>query len=167
MEFEIELNNNNKQLDIGIKEESRRNVAEVLKTLLANEFTLSLKTKGAHWNVVGADFVDKHQLFESQYEELSVIIDDVAERIRQLGFATPVSMAEFSSLTTLKEKNGELIKSLKLIECLLEDHEEIIRFLRKSIDVAERNGDDGTADFFIATMQQHEKTAWFLRSHLI
>ncbi len=152
--------------NIGINEEQRTAVVGVLKVLLANEYLLSLKTKGAHWNVVGTDFADKHQLFEAQYDGLSTTIDDVAERIRQLGFESPASMLEFLELTTLKETKGARFKSSIFIEELLNDHEAIIRFLRINIELAEQNNDDGTADFFIATIQEHEKTAWFLRSHL-
>lgn len=155
------------KLNIGINEAHRTEVASVLKVLLASEFLLSLKTKGAHWNVVGIDFADKHELFESQYKALSVIIDEVAERIRQLGFESPASMGEFLELAILKETKGALLKSTIFIEELLNDHEEIIRFLRANIAMAEENKDDGTVDFIIALIQQHEKTAWFLRSHLL
>lgn len=152
--------------NIGINDEQRIAVAEVLKVLLANEYVLSVKTKGAHWNVVGIDFADKHELFESQYVQLNEVIDDVAERIRQLGFTPPASMEEFLALTTLNETKAAKFKSPIFIEELLNDHEAIIRFLRINIELAEKNNDDGTADFIIALIQIHEKISWFLRSHL-
>ena len=154
-------------MKIGLTNESRKAIADKLGVLLANEFVLNVKTRKAHWNVQGLDFLDKHKLFEAQYEQYAEVIDDVAERIRILGFFPPATAQEFLNLATLSETSVVVTDSKELINNLLAGHEEIVRQLRAyATEFAEEYGDDGSADFVIALMQDHEKTAWFLRAHL-
>ena len=153
--------------NIGIKDENRQAVANTLQVLLADEFVLYTKTRNAHWNIEGIDFYDKHKLFESQYEELDEIMDSVAERIRQLGHYAVGTLQDFLKLTHLTEKGDGENDSKSYIKELLLDHENIIIFLRENINAfANKYEDAGTSDFITGLLEQHEKTAWFLRAHL-
>lgn len=152
--------------NIGLEEENRKAVSDKLAALLANEYVLSLKTRKAHWNVQGIDFADKHNLFEEQYNELSGIVDEVAERIRILGFFPPATMRQFSELSDLQQTTVIVTDSKVLVEKLLTAHERIIKQLRSYATEFSEYNDEGSADFVIALMQTHEKTAWILRSHL-
>ncbi|MDO6516638.1 Dps family protein [Zobellia uliginosa] len=153
--------------NIGISEENRQAVADELTKLLADEYVLYTKTRNAHWNVEGADFYDKHKFFEGQYEQLSETIDRVAERIRSLGHYAPATLKEFLALTHLTEKNQNDNSALGFIKELLEDHETLCIHLRENIvPFADKYKDLGTSDFITGLLEEHEKTAWFLRSHL-
>ncbi len=153
--------------NIGISDSNRQAVAIVLNTLLADEFVLYTKTRNAHWNVEGADFYDKHKFFESQFEQLDEVIDDVAERIRTLGHYAAANLKSFLSLTHLTEQSRESNDSLGFIKELLADHESIIIHLRENINIfANEYNDLGTSDFITGLMQTHEKMAWFLRGHI-
>lgn len=153
--------------NIGIIADNRKAVAAKLAILLADEYVLNLKTRNAHWNVLGIDFADKHVLFEGQYNELAIVIDEVAERIRMLGFEAPASMTSFLKLTNLTESESINKDSKTFISLLLKDHESIIRFLRSNIEpFANDYKDLGNSDYITGLLQAHEKTAWFLRSHL-
>jgi starvation-inducible DNA-binding protein len=144
-----------------------KEAALLLNTLLADEYILFTKTRNAHWNVQGPNFIALHKLFESQYEELDIIIDDVAERVRELGHFAVGSLKDFTSLTRLSEHNHEFSDPNNIIQTLMEDHEAVIRSLRKDITViSEKHKDQGTADFMTGWMEQHEKMAWMLRAHL-
>ena len=152
---------------IGITETNRQHIAEQLAKLLADEYVLYTKTRNAHWNVEGPDFYDKHNFFQIQFEQLDVIIDSIAERIRTLGHFVGGSLTQFLSLTHLAEQNAPANDSLSYIKALLADHESIIVFLRENTGVfAEKYNDLGTSDFTTGLMQDHEKMAWLLRSHL-
>lgn len=152
---------------IGIKEDNREAVVEMLKQLLADEFVIYTKYRNAHWNVEGIDFHSKHVFFEEEYGKLEKTIDEVAERIRMLGFYSPGTMQQFLELSELKENGPEQNDSASFMGVLLEDHRAIIKFIRKSIgDNAEAHNDEGTADFITAIMQMHEQMAWMLRSSL-
>jgi starvation-inducible DNA-binding protein len=153
--------------NIGIEELNRQSVTNELSKVLADEFVLYTKTKNAHWNVEGADFYDKHKFFESQFEQLDAIIDSIAERTRSLGHYAPASLKSFLSLTNLSETDQSKNNSAEYIKELLSDHESIIKELRKNIDrFANEFNDLGTSDFITGLMQDHEKMAWFLRSHI-
>lgn len=153
--------------NIGITEENRQAVVNELAKLLADEYVLYTKTRNAHWNVEGVDFYDKHKFFEEQYEELAQTIDSVAERIRTLGHYAPATLKDFLNLTHLTEKNRNDNSPLGFIKELLEDHETICYNLRENIvPFADTYKDQGTSDFITGLLQEHEKTAWFLRSHL-
>jgi len=153
-------------VNIGIESGSREAVAKELKKLLADEFVLYAKTRNFHWNVVGPRFHDLHLFFESQYEELDEFVDEVAERIRQLGAVSPGSLAEFVKESELTEVPGGTLKSDDMISKLHADHETLIRSLRKGLQLAEKHGDQGTMDFLTGLMEKHEKMAWMLRAHL-
>lgn len=154
-------------MNIGISEINRKNVADELSKLLANEYVLFTKTKNAHWNVEGLDFYDKHQLFDNQANQLATTIDSVAERIRTLGFAAPASLKAFLELSILQETDLASNSSVAFINDLLSAHETIIIQLRNNISLfADSHGDSGSSDFITSLLQEHEKTAWTLRTLL-
>jgi starvation-inducible DNA-binding protein len=154
------------QPELGISAAGLQSVAKVLNTLLADEVLLYLKTRNFHWNVVGPNFIEMHKFFESQYEELDEILDEVAERIRSIGGRAPGSMAEFLRETRLSESDGKVAHAQGIIEILLADHETVIRAIRKDLATVDEASDAGTEDFLTGLMEQHEKMAWMLRSHV-
>ncbi len=155
------------KLNIGITEKDLKSTNKLLGTILADEMTLYIKTRKAHWNVSGESFMELHKLFEGQYKQLEESIDEVAERIGKLGEKTIGTMEEFMSQTSLKEHPGKYVSSKEVIAELLDDHEAIIVRLRKDIDEsADKNNDAGTADFLTGLMEQHETIAWVLRRYL-
>lgn len=155
------------KINIGISEKNLKNSAELLSGVLANEMTLYIKTRKFHWNVAGESFMELHKLFETQYTQLEVSIDEIAERIGKLGHKTIGTMQEFSKLSSIKESPGKYATSKALLVELLKDHETVIIMLRKDIDEAgDKNNDAGTADFFTALIEQHETIAWTLRRYL-
>jgi starvation-inducible DNA-binding protein len=152
---------------IGITDNNRQSVANELTKLLADEYVLYTKTRNAHWNVEGDDFYDKHKFFETQFGQLDDIIDKVAERIRSIGHYAPASLKLFLELTHLAENNDNKNNSKGFIKELLMDHESIIIHCRENIQgFADGYKDAGTSDFITGLMEDHEKMAWFLRSHL-
>ncbi len=155
------------QPNIGIKPENLGAVSHALNGILADEFLLYTKTRNAHWNVEGPDFHSMHLFFESQYEKLDDIMDEVAERIRTLGHYAPATLKDFLKLTHLTEQMREKNDSIGFIRELLADHETIIVAMRENIDrFANEYKDAGTSDFITGLMEEHEKMAWMLRSHL-
>jgi starvation-inducible DNA-binding protein len=165
--LEKQINEMKENIDIGIEAENRKEVVGILNILLADEYLLFTKTRNYHWNVVGKDFKERHEFFQQQYEKLDGMIDEIAERTRQLGGVTVATMNEFMRITNLKEKPGEYPSDLKMISNLLTDHESTIKYLRKSADKCDEEYNDmGTNDFLIGLMEIHEKMAWMLRSHL-
>ncbi|HEY2720193.1 MAG TPA: DNA starvation/stationary phase protection protein [Chitinophagaceae bacterium] len=155
------------QANIGIKKKNLGSGAEILSKVLADEFLLYTKTRNAHWNVEGIDFLAKHKFFEEQYEQLDETMDTVAERIRTLGEYAPATLAQFLKLTHLTEQSREKNDSTGFIRELLADHESITVFLRENINkFAEEFQDFGTSDFLTSLLETHEKMAWMLRAHL-
>lgn len=152
--------------NIGISDKNRKTVSVVLANLLADEVALYVATRGAHWNVVGPNFGALHSFFESQYEALDDILDDVAERMRSLGSKAPSTVAAYAKAKSIDDTAGEAASAVAMIEKLLAAHEAITRSLRKSTEVADEAGDSGTEDFLVSLMEIHEKMAWMLRSHL-
>jgi starvation-inducible DNA-binding protein len=153
--------------NIEISEKHLKEGALLLNTLLADEYILYTKTRNAHWNIQGQNFIELHKFFESQYDALDIIIDDVAERVRALGHFALGSLKDFTSMTRLSEHNRDFTDHKHIIQTLLEDHEALIRSLRKDISTtAEKHRDLGTADFMTGLMEQHEKMSWMLRAHL-
>ena len=151
---------------IGIKSKYLEEVAHSLGKILADEYVLYTKTRKAHWCITGADFHSKHLFFESQYNQLEEIIDEVAERIRTLGHFPPATLKEFLQLTHLSEQSREKNDSIGYIKELLADHESILIHLRENIDgYANRLHDAGTSDYITGLMEIHEKMAWMLRAH--
>ncbi len=153
---------------IGLEPKQTEILAEILEPLLADEFLLYLKTRNAHWNVEGSDFHTVHVYFEELYTELETVVDEVAERLRKIGHYAPATMKDYLDLTHLTEERGDKNDSLSYMKDLLSDHEEIIMYLRESIDKidSEVEAAYGTSDYLTTLMEQHEKTAWMLRSHL-
>ena len=153
--------------NIGIKEKSLKSSSTLLSIILADEMTLYIKTRKAHWNVTGNSFMELHKLFENQYKSLEESIDEIAERIGKLGNPTTGTMSEYLKVTRLKETPGKYSASKDMIKELLKDHETIICELRKDIcTCADKNNDAGTADFLTGLMEQHETISWILRRYL-
>jgi len=152
--------------NIEISDKNRQNVADILNTLLSDEYILYTQTRNAHWNIIGGNFSELHKFFESQYEILDEIIDDVAERVRSIGHYSLGSLKDFLRMARIAE-NKALSKEKDAIQTLLAGHETIIQALRKEIQhVTEKYMDAGTADFITGVMEQHEKMAWMLRAYL-
>ena len=151
------------EINIGISEEDRQDIAQGLARLLADSYTLYLKTHNYHWNVTGPLFNTLHQMFEEQYTELAVAIDDIAERIRALGEHAPGSYQAYSELTEIEEEVGEP-SAEEMILRLLKGQETVARTARSVIAAAEAANDEPTADLLTQRMQVHEKNAWMLRS---
>ena len=153
--------------NIGMSDPDRQSVVKILDTCLADEYVLYTKTRNYHWNVVGPQFNDLHKFFESQYEELDDIVDEVAERGRALGGKAAGTLAEFSQQTRLKEQPGQHPDAHTMIANLLADHEAVIQSLRADlVTVMDKHGDAGTNDFLTGLMEKHEKMAWMLRAFL-
>ncbi|HTN45252.1 MAG TPA: DNA starvation/stationary phase protection protein [Flavipsychrobacter sp.] len=154
-------------IDIGISASNLKNISQLLQACLADLHVLYIKTRNFHWNVEGMSFGPLHELFEKQYKEIESIIDEVAERIRNLGFFALGSLKGFSDLSRLKEHMTEGTSDKEMLRILAEDHETHIRSLRESIDKCdEQYNDVGTSDFLTDVLRAHEKMAWMLRVHL-
>ena len=153
------------KINIGIDEKDRKKIADGLSHVLADTYTLYLKTHNFHWNVTGPMFNTLHLMFEGQYTELSAAVDLIAERIRSLGVFAPGSYADFAKLTSIKEAKG-VPEAQEMIKQLVEGHEAITRTARKVFPIAEAVDDEATADLMTQRIQLHEKTAWMLRSML-
>jgi starvation-inducible DNA-binding protein len=153
------------KMDIGISERDRQIVAEGLSRFLADTYTLYLKTHNFHWNVTGPQFSTLHNLFMTQYTELWTAVDEIAERIRALGYPAPGSYKEFSSLTSIKEAEG-VPSSRIMLEQLVTGHETVVRTGRSLFPLAEKAGDQSTLDLLTQRIRLHEKTAWMLRALL-
>jgi starvation-inducible DNA-binding protein len=155
------------QTEIGIKPANSAEVANSLNRLLADEHVLYIKTRNAHWNVEGPDFLSIHRFFEEQYKQLEEIIDDVAERIRTIGHYAEATLERFLQETHLSEQSREKNDSAGFIRALLDDHDSVIIHLREYVDRFTNEWKDvGTADFITGLLETHEKMAWMLRAHL-
>lgn len=155
------------KLNIGLSEEQRQGVIELLNHDLSDAYLLLIKTKKYHWDVVGPQFRSLHTLWEEHYNALTINIDKTAERVRTLG-GYPVGTAEgFLKYASIKEAAGTLPNAYGMVENLVVDHEQIIRNLRDHIDqCGDKYHDQGTADFLTGLMEQHEEMAWMLRSFI-
>jgi starvation-inducible DNA-binding protein len=154
-----------KDIDIGIPADDRKEIAAGLSRLLADSYTLYLKTHNFHWNVTGPMFQTLHLMFETQYTELATAVDLIAERIRALGAPAPGSYREFANLSSIPEADG-VPRAAAMIQQLLEGQEAVVRTAREVFEIADRANDQPTADLLTQRMQLHEKTAWMLRSLL-
>jgi len=153
--------------NIAISDADSAAVVGILNRLLADEYVLYTKTRNYHWNVVGPQFNDLHKFFESQYDAVDGIVDEVAERARSLGGRAWGTLAEFTKATRLREEPGDAPPAKDMLARLLADHEAIIRTLRTDlVTVGDKHGDAGTNDFLTGLMEQHEKMAWMLRAFL-
>jgi starvation-inducible DNA-binding protein len=152
---------------IGIKAEHLVKSAALLNVFLADEYLLYTKTKNAHWNIEGPDFYEKHKFFETQFEQLDDILDELAERIRTLGHYAAATLKNFLQITHLSEAPDKNNGSKGFMKILLIDHESIIFHYRENINrFANEFHDQGTSDFITGIMEKHEKMAWMLREHL-
>ncbi len=153
--------------DIGVKDDARKKLVETLNMRLCDEYVLYTKTRKFHWNVVGPRFSQLHEFFEEQYEIIDEMIDEIAERARQLGGRSLGTLDEFVRHSSINEDPGQNPDAQTMISNLLKDHEVIIKTLRKNADEADEEYDDmATNDFFLEAVQKHEKMAWMLRAHL-
>lgn len=153
--------------NIGITQKNLDGVIGVLSPCLADAHVLYIKLRKFHWNVSGPSFIELHELFEAQYNQVAEAIDEVAERISKLGGIVPGTMTEFLKASQLKETPGKNPSQEGMIKELLADHETIIRSLRKGLDDCDKKYSDmGTSDFLTALMQEHETMAWKLRRYL-
>ena len=152
-------------VNIGINEKDRKKIADGLSRVLADTYTLYLKTHNFHWNVTGPMFQTLHLMFMTQYNEIWMAVDTVAERIRALGYPAPGSYKEFAALTSIKDSSGT-ISAKEMIKQLVAGQEAVTRTARELLPVAEAAGDQPTVDLLSARMEVHEKNAWMLRSLL-
>ena len=151
------------EINIGIEEQDRQKIAQGLSRLLADSYTLYLKTHNYHWNVKGPLFNTLHQMFEAQYTELAAAVDEIAERIRALGEPAPGSYKAYAQLTSIEEEDA-VPDAEQMIRQLLKGQETVVRTARSVIGAAEAANDEPTADLLTQRMQVHEKNAWMLRS---
>ena len=152
-------------INIGINETDRRAIAEGLSRLLADSYSLYLKTHNFHWNVTGPMFQELHKMFEVQYQELAEAVDTIAERIRALGLLAPGTYTEFMRLTSINESTGAIPAS-EMVRQLVDGQEIVVRTARSMIPLVDRVNDEATLDLLTERTRQHEKTAWMLRSLL-
>ncbi len=152
-------------IDIGISEEHRRKIAHDLGKLLADSYTLYLKTHNFHWNVTGPQFNTLHVMFEQHYNELALAVDEIAERIRSLGHPAPGTYAAFNELKSIDEEDG-VPDAGEMTRLLLLGHEAVVRTARSAFPTAEEANDQASLDLLTRRIDVHEKTAWMLRSML-
>jgi len=156
---------NTPSLDIGLNEASRTEIAKGLSHLLADSYTLYLKTHNFHWNVQGPMFQTLHLMFEGHYQELAIAVDDIAERIRTLGVPAPATYTDFQRLSSIKEDEG-VPEAKDMIRLLTEGHQAVARTARSVFPIVNEAHDEVSADLLTQRLQVHEKTAWMLRSML-
>lgn len=156
---------NEMSVNIGISDKERKKIAEGLSKLLADTYTLYLKTHNFHWNVTGPMFNTLHLMFETQYNELALAVDAIAERIRALGYPAPGTYKEYAKLSSIAEEDG-VPEATDMIRKLVEGQEAVVRTARSLFPVIDAAGDEPSADLLTQRMQTHEKTAWMLRSML-
>ncbi len=153
------------EINVGISEKDREEIAAGLSRLLADSYSLYLKTHNYHWNVTGPQFNTLHQMFEAQYTELATAIDEIAERIRALGIRAPGSYSEYAELTSIEEGTGRE-SAEEMVRQLAIGQETVVRTAREAFPAADAANDEPTADLLTQRMQLHEKNAWMLRSML-
>ncbi len=152
-------------INIGISSNDRQAISEGLSRLLADSYSLYVKTHNYHWNVTGPMFQSLHTQFEEQYTELAIAVDDIAERIRALGEFAPGSYSAFQRLTNVEEENGHP-DALTMVKNLVVAHETVVQTARSIVPIADQADDEPTLDLLTQRMQVHEKAAWMLRSIL-
>ena len=162
---ELKIDSKAPKIEIGISKDHRAEIAAGLSRLLADEYTLYLKTHNFHWNVTGPMFNTLHLMFETHYTEAALAVDLVAERIRALGFHAPGSYSQYAALASVKEAT-EVPEAMEMVRQLVADHETVSRTARSLFPAADEAHDEPTADLLTQRMQLHEKTAWMLRSLL-
>jgi starvation-inducible DNA-binding protein len=161
----MELKENSMAANKGRNDPSKT-MADALSRVLANTYTLYLKTHNYHWNVTGPQFASLHTLFEQQYTELSAAVDTIAERIRALGHVAPGSYSAYGKLSEIKEAPDSPPEAMAMVRELAADNEALTRLAEKANEIAEEGGDVASGDMMIERMQVHAKSAWMLRAHL-
>lgn len=151
------------KIDIGINEKDRGAVADGLKRLLADSYTLYLQTHNFHWNVTGPQFRELHLMFEEHYTELATAVDDIAERIRTLGVYAPGTYKAFAKLSAIKEVE-DVPEAGAMVKLLTQGHEQVVKTCRKALKLAQDAEDESSAALISDRMRVHEKTAWMLRA---
>ena len=152
-------------VNIGIDEKDRQEIAEGLSRLLADTYTLYLKTHYFHWNVTGPMFNSLHAMFQQQYNELALAVDSIAERIVTLGYPAPGNYSQYAKLSSIQE-TCDVPSAEEMVRLLVEANEAVVRTARSVFPAAERASDESTADLLTERLSIHEKTAWMLRSIL-
>jgi len=153
------------EMNVGLPEPTRSAISEGLSRVLADTYALYLKTQNFHWNVRGPEFYSLHLLFEKQYEALADAVDEIAERIRALGYFVEASFSAFASATSIKGEE-KVLNAKEMLSSLVHGHETCIRNARKVAEIADRDGDFATVDMLGRMIGAHEKMAWFLRSQI-
>jgi len=148
---------------IGIEGRARKRLAALLEQALADTYVLYAKTQGVHWNVAGREFYGIHKMTEEQYDDLAESVDELAERIRAIGYLAPTGLSRFLELSSIKEAPGDL-KPAEMCEALARDHQACAKGLREAVKEAEDVDDVFTADMLTARIGKHEKFAWMLRA---
>ena len=151
------------KIDIGISEADREAIADGLKKVLADSYTLYLQTHNFHWNVTGPQFRELHLMFEEHYTELAVAVDDIAERIRTIGFSAPGTYRAFAELSSIEEVDG-VPEASEMVRLLTHGHEQVVKTCRSVLSIAQDADDESTAALVSDRMRVHEKTAWMLRA---
>jgi len=152
-------------MDIGIGDNARKEISDGLARVLADSFLLYAKTHSYHWNVTGPQFSSLHALFEEQYNEVWTAVDEIAERIRILGYPAPASYGAMAALATVEE--SETLPDAKgMLTDLVAANEAVMKTIRKVLPTVEEGGDEATLDLMVGRLTAHEKAAWMLRSHL-
>jgi starvation-inducible DNA-binding protein len=151
--------------NIGISDKNRVEIADALAKVLAGTYALLLQTQHAHWNVRGPFFDPLHKLFQGQYEELQLAVDEIAERIRVMGEDAPGTFAEFSKLSSIKQK-ASFKNSNEIVRFLMEAHDDMIGVCKTAIQFSEKGGDEATTDLLTERIASHGKVSWMLRATL-
>ncbi len=142
-----------------------KEVIKALESITANTYALAVKTQNYHWNVTGPHFKPLHELFGAQYEEMSLAIDELAERIRMLGSKVEASFEAFAKLSVIKNGNKNLT-SEKMVKDLADSQKALTLMLKNGIEIAQKNGDEATADILITRLEAHDKMGWMLLASL-
>jgi len=159
------MSNDKVTIDIGIPTDKRKEIAAGLSRLLADTYTLYLKTHNFHWNVTGPRFTTLHVMWEQHYNELALAVDEIAERIRTLGEFAPGSYKQFAELASIEEETGNP-NADEMTRQLTKGHEAVVKTARSILPLVQEASDEATVDLLVGRMQVHEKTAWMLRSLL-
>lgn len=162
--MEIKKAAKKQNIEIGISEEDRKLISDGLSAVLADTYMLYLKTHNYHWNVTGPHFHSLHEMFEEQYTELAEAIDELAERIRALGYYAPGSFKQFSRLTQIEEEDDEIPEAMKMVERLVHANEQVLKTARSVLPACEKADDEATLDLLTQRLHTHSKTSWMLRS---
>lgn len=153
------------EVQTGLSEKGRQRISDGLSVLLADSYALYLKTQNFHWNITGSEFYSLHLLFEKHYEEMAEALDEIAERIRALGFYIDASFTGFKNLTAISEEH-RVRTAKEMIQELLKCHEIVVRQVRNLAEIAEQENDTATGDLLGRRLNFHEKASWMLRSQI-